>query len=219
MTTNKRYVTEKDITSFKAYKIKNKNPTTVKEFEEVLLNLEDQKYYSNTAEHRKIYQRKKKIKVPKVANKRQIKGFENIINSYLKSFVNDATYNSLLINDYLFHKKPLRIYKITVIEKEIFKSFKGTELVSIPQLVEFQYIDNDVIYLDKFVLKFRKIKNKKNTINQLMKAKITISRSMKAPFPLEYQNINGWMAKRMFRLGFNDYYKEINSGFLKGILK
>ncbi len=219
MTTNKRYVTEKDITSFKAYKIKNKNPTTAEEFEKVLLNLEDRKYYSNTAEHRKIYQQKKKIKVPTVANKKQIKGFKNIINSYLKTFSDDTTYESLLICDYIFSKKPLHIYKITIIEKEIFKSFNNLEVINIPQIVEFQYIDNDVIYLDKFVLKFKKSKNRKITINELIKAKITISRSMKTPFPLEYQNINGWMAKRMFRLGFKDYYKEINSGFLTGLLK
>ncbi|NOQ50362.1 MAG: hypothetical protein GQ557_01685 [Mycoplasmataceae bacterium] len=203
------------------YKTKNKNPRNELEFMNLFkkLHSDEKKYYSIVAEKRRSYTVKKIIKLKKYQNlDKNVAIFTKIANSILYQLDKNANYDSLKYTPFLKATKNKRIYKIEIVEQEIPKNLKNiNEVLILPHIFCFIFIESDVIYWEKIELGFKKpIKfiSKKNifTIRDISNVYIKYLKTMKTPFPMEPYNLQLNLAKRTYKKNFNNQVEIILRG-------
>ncbi len=175
----KHYKTEKGIETF--HNVKYEMLDTQIEFENALLELDDQKYVSIIAERARTAYYKKTLKIFGTKDKK-LASFEKLCNSFLISISPDL--NLELIENNIFQKAHNNIHKFVYVP--------GKKFVS-------TWIHKDVIYRDEFTF----LNEDKAT------SKVLIMKSMKTPFELSRTSLASTTIRLHFRKGWKDFIKEI----------
>ncbi len=204
MSTNRKEIkTEQGID--KVIKVKYKITRDISEYKKALHYLEElKKYHSVTAEKKRVFKMEEKIKLilnPSETIKYDEDGkyidtflieakikFENLVRSYV-NFINPK-----YLEDDEYRKAK---YFVSKQDNNI-----NENLDYIPNnKFKVKYIIDDVIYIDSFELKYKKFKGK-----------IIVTKTIKAPFPLEYFSYRSTLAKWNFKRKFKYYISDIKTG-------